>query len=97
MVNLTELGWPSLVPEAGGLEIAATCTIRELHEFVPRDDWLAGSLLRAPLDLLVCQSAERVFDNCEGEFLHAERFALHLRLVQELGGNDDCCRAARRL
>ena len=46
LVDLTELGWPSLVPDAGGLEIAATCTIRELHEFVPPDGWLAGSLLR---------------------------------------------------
>jgi CO/xanthine dehydrogenase FAD-binding subunit len=46
LVNLTELGWPSLVPDVGGLEIAATCTIRELHEFVPPDDWLAGTLLR---------------------------------------------------
>ncbi|MGB9306104.1 MAG: FAD binding domain-containing protein [Mycobacterium sp.] len=46
LVNLTELGWPTLVPEAEGLEIAATCTITELHEFVPPDDWRAGSLLR---------------------------------------------------
>ncbi|MBW0014859.1 FAD binding domain-containing protein, partial [Mycobacterium sp.] len=46
LVDLTELGWPSLVPQAEGLEIAATCTIRELHEFVPPNDWPAGSLLR---------------------------------------------------
>jgi CO/xanthine dehydrogenase FAD-binding subunit len=46
LVDLTGLGWPTLVPGAEGLEIAATCTIRELHEFVPPDDWLAGSLLR---------------------------------------------------
>ncbi|MBW0014872.1 FAD binding domain-containing protein, partial [Mycobacterium sp.] len=46
LVNLAELGWPSLVPDAGGLEIAATCTIRELHEFVPPAGWLAGALLR---------------------------------------------------
>jgi CO/xanthine dehydrogenase FAD-binding subunit len=46
LVNLTDLGWPSLVPDADGLEIAATCTIRELHEFVPPDGWRAGSLLR---------------------------------------------------
>jgi CO/xanthine dehydrogenase FAD-binding subunit len=45
LVDLTELGWPSLVRDAEGLEISATCTITELHEFVP-DDWLAGSLLR---------------------------------------------------
>ena len=46
LVDLTELDWPSLVPDSGGLEIAATCKIRELHEYVPPDDWLAGSLLR---------------------------------------------------
>jgi CO/xanthine dehydrogenase FAD-binding subunit len=46
LVDLTELGWPSIVPDRGGLEIGATCTIRELHEFVPPDEWLAGSLLR---------------------------------------------------
>src|ERR1700759_1320745 len=26
LVDLTELGWPSLASDAGGLEIAATCT-----------------------------------------------------------------------
>lgn len=46
LVDLTELGWPSLVPDAGGLEIGATCTIRQLHEFMPSDGWPAGSLLR---------------------------------------------------
>ena len=46
LLDLTELAWPSLVPDASGLEIGATCKIRELHEFVPPGDWLAGSLLR---------------------------------------------------
>ena len=46
LVDLTGLGWPGLVPDTSGLEIAATCTVRELHEFVPPDGWLAGSLLR---------------------------------------------------
>jgi CO/xanthine dehydrogenase FAD-binding subunit len=46
LVDLTELGWPSLVSDADGIEIGATCTIRQLHEFVPPDNWLAGSLLR---------------------------------------------------
>jgi CO/xanthine dehydrogenase FAD-binding subunit len=46
LVDLTGLGWPSLVVGAEGLEIGATCTIRQLHEFVPPDGWLAGSLLR---------------------------------------------------
>jgi CO/xanthine dehydrogenase FAD-binding subunit len=46
LVDLTQLGWPSLVPLAEGLEIAATCTISELHDFLPPNDWLAGGLLR---------------------------------------------------
>lgn len=46
LVDLTELGWPSLVPDTDGLEIGATCTIRQLYEFVPPDGWLAGELLR---------------------------------------------------
>src|ERR1700739_2082034 len=50
LVDLTELGWPSLVPSAQGLDIAAPCTVRQLHEFVPPDDWLAGSLLRTSCD-----------------------------------------------
>ena len=46
LIDLMELGWPSLVSDAGGLEIAATCTIGQLYEFVGPDGWLAGSLLR---------------------------------------------------
>ena len=45
LVDITELGWPSLMPDAGGLEIGATCTIRQLYEFVPPDGWPAVSLL----------------------------------------------------
>ena len=40
-------------------------------------------MLRALLDLLVGQRAERVFDHHRGEIVHAERIALHLCLVQE--------------
>lgn len=46
LVDLTALGWPALVHTDQGLEIGATCTIRELHEFAPPEDWSAGSLLR---------------------------------------------------
>jgi CO/xanthine dehydrogenase FAD-binding subunit len=53
LVDLTGLGWPSLVPNSEGLEIAATCTVRELHEFVPPDDWLAGSLLRTSCEMFL--------------------------------------------
>jgi CO/xanthine dehydrogenase FAD-binding subunit len=45
LVDLTELGWPSLVADAGGLEIGATCKIGQLYEFVPPDGWQAASLL----------------------------------------------------
>ena len=47
LVDLTQLDWPALVvPDAGGLEISATCTVRQLYEFVPPDGWPAGGLLR---------------------------------------------------
>jgi CO/xanthine dehydrogenase FAD-binding subunit len=45
LVDLTELGWTSLVPDTNGLEIGATCTIRHLYEFVPPDGWPAGGVL----------------------------------------------------
>ncbi|MFF2028638.1 FAD binding domain-containing protein, partial [Streptomyces sp. NPDC058171] len=44
LVDLTALGWDSLVPGDAGLEIGATCTVRELYAFAPPGDWLAGSL-----------------------------------------------------
>ncbi|MEN0134481.1 MAG: FAD binding domain-containing protein [Rhodococcus sp. (in: high G+C Gram-positive bacteria)] len=44
LVDLTALGWDSLVPSDAGLEIGATCTIRELYAFAPPGDWLAGPL-----------------------------------------------------
>lgn len=44
LVDLTALGWDSLVPSDAGLEIGATCTVRELYAFAPPGDWLAGSL-----------------------------------------------------
>ncbi|KAF0959723.1 FAD binding domain-containing protein [Rhodococcus sp. T7] len=44
LVDLTALGWDSLVPNDAGLEIGATCTVRDLYAFAPPDDWLAGSL-----------------------------------------------------
>ncbi|KXX60568.1 FAD binding domain-containing protein [Rhodococcus sp. LB1] len=44
LVDLTALGWDTLVPSDAGLEIGATCTIRELYAFAPPDDWRAGSL-----------------------------------------------------
>ena len=50
--------------------------------------------MRALLDLLVGESAERVLDHDGVKIAHAERVALHLRLVQELRGDDNCRGAA---
>jgi CO/xanthine dehydrogenase FAD-binding subunit len=46
LLDLTSLGWPALTVAAGGLEIAATCTIAELYRFEPPAEWLAGPLIR---------------------------------------------------
>jgi CO/xanthine dehydrogenase FAD-binding subunit len=46
LVDLLSLGWESLNVSDAGLEIGATCTVRELYEFQPPDDWRAGSLLK---------------------------------------------------
>ncbi|MFI0816627.1 FAD binding domain-containing protein [Streptomyces sp. NPDC021098] len=45
LIDLTGLHWNSLVPSDTGLDVGATCTIRDLHAFAPPDDWAAGSLL----------------------------------------------------
>ncbi|AHK28757.1 xanthine dehydrogenase [Rhodococcus opacus PD630] len=44
LVDLTTLAWDTLIPSDAGLEIGATCTIRDLYAFAPPDDWRAGSL-----------------------------------------------------
>ncbi|MFG2278943.1 FAD binding domain-containing protein [Streptomyces asoensis] len=45
LVDLTALPWDPLVASREGLEIGATCTIRELYAFTPPGDWTAGPLL----------------------------------------------------
>ncbi|MET9963936.1 FAD binding domain-containing protein [Streptomyces sp. NPDC006326] len=45
LVDLTALPWEPLVASSAGLEIGATCTIRDLHAFVPPRDWLAGGMI----------------------------------------------------
>ncbi|MEU9299955.1 FAD binding domain-containing protein [Streptomyces sp. NPDC048269] len=45
LVDLTALPWDPLVPGDAGLEIGATCTIRDLYAFVPPSEWTAGSLI----------------------------------------------------
>src|ERR1700731_5056400 len=57
-------------------------------------DALGGGLLGALLDLLVGESAERMLDHDGVKIVHAERVALHLRLVQELRSDDNCRGAA---
>ncbi len=44
LIDLTALRWEPLVPSDAGLEIGATCTIRDLYSFVPPGDWAAGPL-----------------------------------------------------
>jgi CO/xanthine dehydrogenase FAD-binding subunit len=46
VIDLTTLAWPSLSISDEGLEIAATCTVHELFEFVLPSEWKAGPLLR---------------------------------------------------
>ena len=55
---------------------------------------LGSRLLRALLDLLIGQSAERVVNYDRDEIAHAERVALHLCLVQEFRSDDNCRGAA---
>ncbi|MEV7446843.1 FAD binding domain-containing protein [Streptomyces sp. NPDC091204] len=45
LVDLTALGWAPLVPTDKGLDIGATCTVRELYAFRPPAEWSAGPLL----------------------------------------------------
>ncbi|WP_327364450.1 MULTISPECIES: FAD binding domain-containing protein [unclassified Streptomyces] len=44
LIDLTALRWDPLVPHDKGLEIGATCTVRDLHAFTPPADWIAGGL-----------------------------------------------------
>jgi CO/xanthine dehydrogenase FAD-binding subunit len=44
LVDLTTLGWDTLVASEAGLEIGATCTIRDLYALVAPDHWRAAPL-----------------------------------------------------
>lgn len=46
LVDLTGLGWPPLVADGEGLEIAATCTLAELAAHPAPARWSAWSLVR---------------------------------------------------
>ena len=63
----------------------------------PHGNTLADRLFGARFDLRLGQSAERMVDNHRDEIAHAQRVALRLGLVQELGGDDDRRRPARSL
>ncbi len=45
LVDLTTLGWETLVATDEGLQLGATCTIAELHAFRPPVAWTAGALV----------------------------------------------------
>ncbi|MER7822738.1 CO/xanthine dehydrogenase FAD-binding subunit [Streptomyces sp. CG 926] len=45
LVDLTSLRWAPLVPGDKGLEIGATCTVRDLYAFAPPADWTAAPLI----------------------------------------------------
>jgi CO/xanthine dehydrogenase FAD-binding subunit len=44
LVDLPSRGWPALTVTDDGLEIAATCTLAELHAFAAPDGWVAARL-----------------------------------------------------
>lgn len=44
LIDLTALRWDPLVASDKGLEIGATCTIRDLYGFTPPADWIASPL-----------------------------------------------------
>jgi len=46
LIDLEMLRWPALKADAGGLEIAATCTIAELNRFAAPAEWTAAPLLQ---------------------------------------------------
>lgn len=48
--DLSQMGWRSITVTDGGLELAATCGITELHEFVPPPEWASGPLLRQSVE-----------------------------------------------
>lgn len=50
LIDLTSLGWPSLVVSDEGLRIAATCRVAELYAFEPPVEWTAGPFLREAVD-----------------------------------------------
>lgn len=48
--DLSQMGWTSIEVTEAGLDLAATCGITELHEFVPPPEWRAGPFLRQSVE-----------------------------------------------
>lgn len=46
LIDMGRFGWPALTVSPEGLEIAATCKIAELHNFVAPAEWTAAPLFR---------------------------------------------------
>ncbi len=46
LIDLETLGWPPLMPNGSGLEIAATCRIAELYAFEAPKKWRAAPLIQ---------------------------------------------------
>ncbi|HWF53086.1 MAG TPA: FAD binding domain-containing protein [Solirubrobacteraceae bacterium] len=46
LIDLQAFGWPALTVSDGGLELAATCTLAQLHAFKPPPRWPAAALFR---------------------------------------------------
>ena len=72
LIDLETLKWPSLQASDDGLEIAATCRVVELDQFVEKapPDWTAAALFRE-----CCRSFLASFKiwneaNCRREYLH---------------------------
>ena len=50
LIDLDSFGWAPLVSTPGGLEIAATCRVADLHAFKGPPEWKAVPLFRACVD-----------------------------------------------
>src|ERR1700683_1642922 len=50
LIDLDSLGWASLTATEAGLDIAATCRVVELHDFVAPTGWRAAPLFRKCID-----------------------------------------------
>jgi len=44
LIDLMPLGWDTLTPRDGGLEIGAMCTIHDLYSFAAPADWVSAQL-----------------------------------------------------